>query len=389
MSRYVSDIIADFTKKKFVLLAGPRQVGKTTVAKEWLSTLKGSYLNWDVAEDREAILKKKFLSSSTTSALLLDEIHKYPRWRNYIKGLFDKESTNLRVVVTGSARLDVYRKGGDSLFGRYELLRLHPLTIGELTHCKMLPPPEDWLSPGNLSGDKKIWERLLLYSGFPEPYTEQDILQYGRWSTRRRELLIREDLRDISEIKLVDLVEHLYLLLPERVGSPLSLNALKEELQVAFNTVSSWISVLERLYICYRLSPYHAKLSRSLKKEQKLYLWDWSQVKDPGNRFENMVAGHLLKATHAWTDLGYGDFALQYWRNKEKEEVDFVITKNRLPVALIECKVTDTKISKSLINLSSMIGNIPAVQLVDIPNIDIQARNTRVVTAKDYLANLI
>ena len=243
--------------------------------------------------------------------------------------------------------------------------------------------------PGSSTGVDAQWDRLLRFGGFPEPFIEQDPAHHQRWSMRRRELLVRGDLRDITEIKLVELVEHLYLLLPERVGSPLSINNLKESLQVAYNSVAVWLTALERLYICFRLSPYHRKLARSLRKEQKLYLWDWSQVKEPGARFENMVACHLLKSVHAWNDLGLGDFDLRYWRNKEKEEVDFVVTNNQNPVALFECKLTETKAAKALVSLGAELGGIPALQLVAPPGVDFRSRSVRVVSAKDYLTNLI
>jgi predicted AAA+ superfamily ATPase len=352
-----------------------------------LAQHSGRYLNWDSTKDRQEILLQSFFQANE-SAIILDEIHKYPKWRNFLKGLYDKEGERLHLLITGSARLDHYRRGGDSLFGRYELLRLHPLSIGELSHGKINPPPSDWLNPGDLSFDSEAWERLVKYGGFPEPYVEQDQLQHGRWSLRRRELLIKEDLRDLSDIKLVEMVEHLYLLLPERVGSPLSINSLKEDLQVAFNSVSSWIETLERLYICYRVSPYHKKIARSLKKERKLYLWDWSQIKNVGGRFENIVASHLLKAVHAWTDLGYGEYQLSYWRNKEKEEVDFVVTKDKEPVVVIECKHSDQAPSRSLLYLSDELG-VPAIQLIADMNVDRVGRRSRVVSAASFLVNLV
>jgi predicted AAA+ superfamily ATPase len=387
MERYISKIIEEFSTKKMVFLAGPRQIGKTTVAKRWLELHGGLYLNWDSAADRTRILKQSFLESPKP-ALILDEIHKYPRWRNYLKGLYDKDGARFRLLVTGSARLDYYRRGGDSLFGRYELLRLHPISIGEVSHGTLSPPPSDWLIPGEIQVNLGAWDRLQNFGGFPEPYFTADHRQHSRWSLRRRELLIKEDLRDVSDIKLVELVEHLYLLLPERVGGPLSINSLKEELQVAFNSVASWIEILERLYICFRISPFHRKLARSLKKERKLYLWDWSQVKEHGARFENIVASHLLKSTHAWTDMGFGEYQLHYWRNKEKEEVDFIITKDREPIVAIECKYSDPSPSPSLLKLSSVL-RIPAIQLVADSGVDRFGQNFRVVSAPKFLANLV
>jgi uncharacterized protein len=391
MIRYLSKYIDTFSEKKTVLLSGPRQVGKTTTGKMWLENNHGLYLNWDITEDRTKIIRKNFLAAQSNPAVLLDEIHKYTRWKSLLKGVYDKHVPPLKVLVTGSAKLDIFQKSGDSLFGRYELLRLHPFSIGELLHGTPVPPPDNWLSPGskNDKSTQAIWNRLERFSGFPEPYLEEDPLQHTRWSNRRRELLIREDLREISEIKLVDLVEHLYLLLPDRVGSPLSLNSLKEEIQVAYNSISTWLSVLESLYICFRISPYHQKLSRSLKKERKLYLWDWSQVPDPAARFENMIACHLLKSVHLWNDVGYGTFDLQYFRNKEKEEVDFIITKDRIPQVLIECKLTDTRLSKTLIDLSRELDNIPMIQLVNNPDIFIKTENYLVATASGYFSELV
>lgn len=373
-----------------VLLAGPRQVGKTTLGKSWLANQHGLYLNWDDPADRQQILKRSFLKDTSIKAVLFDEIHKYRSWKGYLKGLYDKEHDHLKILVTGSARLDLYQKGGESMFGRYELLRLHPYSIGELTHGTLPPPPTDFLELGPASpAFEAIWHKLERYSGFPEPFHAADQLQYSRWSLRRRELLIKEDLRELSEVKMVDLVEHLYLLLPERVGSPLSINNLREEVGVAFNTLSSWLSILDRLYISYRISPYHKGLKRSLKKEQKLYLWDWSQIENIGARFENMVASHILKSLQAWTDIGYGEFGLWYWRSKEKEEVDFVVTNKRKPVVVFECKLTDNRIHRPLIQLAKDLGGIPAVQLVYQDGIEDRKENSLVVSASRFFSSWV
>lgn len=389
MSRYLSKYINEFAEKKLVLIAGPRQVGKTTLGQKWLPQTGGKYLSWDDPESRANILKRNFLESSQVNSILLDEIHKYPRWKNYLKGLYDKHRQRLHIVVTGSARLNIYQRSGDSLFGRYELLRLHPFSIGELTNGTTPPPPDNWLKIQALPTNREHWLNLTKFGGFPEPFLRADPLQHQRWSLQRRQLLIRQDIREISEIKMIDLVEHLYLLLPERVGSTLSVNSLREELQVAFNTVTNWLINLEHLYICYRLLPYHRKIARSLKKETKLYLWDWSQIQDVGARFENIIASHLLKSVHAWNDLGYGDFDLMYWRNKEKQEVDFVLCNHKKPIVLFESKVSDLSLSKSLSRLSSELGGIPAIQLIDKEGIDATMGNCRVVSADAYLANLV
>jgi uncharacterized protein len=386
--RYSAPTLAEFARDKMVFLSGPRQVGKTTLALNWLEERGGTYLNWDVSEDRKRILAPGFVSSLTAPAVVLDEIHKYARWKSLVKGLFDKRGKELEIVVTGSARLDLFQRGGDSLLGRYELLRLHPLSVGELTEPTLRAPPMDWLTVAPASEPPDVWKRLEGRSGFPEPYFKDDRRQHRRWSGRRRELLVREDLRELSQIRTLSLVEHLALLLPSRVGAPLSVNGLREEVQVAYDTAKSWLDALERLYFCYRIPPYTKRIARSLKKEQKLYLWDWSEVEDAGPRFENMVASHLLKAVHAWNDVGDGPFALHYWRDVDKREVDFVLTERGKPVVAIECKQADTTPAPDLLRLGELLS-VPQIQLVSEPGVDVAWKRCRVVTAARYLAGLV
>ena len=391
MERYLQHAAEELTAEKFLFISGPRQVGKTTLAQKWLEGKKGLYLNWDVPSDREQILRL-FKQPLSSPYLVLDEIHKYDRWKSWLKGLYDKEGKHLQVMVTGSARLDLFQRGGDSLLGRYNLLRLHPLTIGELTHFKLIPPPqkrEDWFFLGGHPAQKTLWEQLQRRGGFPEPFLKDNDLHHQRWSTQRRQLLIEEEIRNLTDIRNLSLVEHLAILLPERAGSLLSVNSLREELQVAHDTVTSWIAALEKIYFCFLLAPYTKKISRSLKKERKLYLWDWSQLANPGARFENMIASHLLKAVHAWTDLGYGNFDLRYWRDKEKREVDFVITQNSKPVVLIESRLSDRILSPHLHYLSDQLTGIPQIQLVGESGIDYHKGNSRIVSADTYLTNLL
>lgn len=373
-----------------VLLAGPRQSGKTTVAKQWLKENKGTYFNWDIPNDRARILQKTFMDEHVSGHLVLDEFHKYARWKSWLKGLYDKNAPSLKILVTGSARLDIFQKGGDSLFGRYELLRLHPFSIGEKSHGEAKPPPDNWLTLGVFDPRlQDIWERLERSSGFPEPYEEDSPDQYLRWQTQRRELLIREDLRELTQIRQVSLVEHLSLLLPERSGSLLSLNSLKEELQVAHDTINMWLQALERLYYCFRISPYFTKLSRGIKKEQKLYLWNWSEVPSSAGRFENMVGSHLLKSIHYWNDIGAGTFDLCFARSKEKKEIDFVVVKARKPIALIEVKENDSQPSSNFDTFSQQWGSqIPKIQLVRDFSVDSTVRNVRIVSAAKFLAAL-
>ncbi len=320
---------------------------------------------------------------------MLDELHKYRRWKNWLKSLYDHHGKTLKILVTGSAKLDLSRKGADSMFGRYETVRLHPFSIGELTNNAAQPPPKsenEWLSLGG-KGDPKIWQRLTVSSGFPEPYHANNPLQYRRWVQRRKELVIRQDLRDITDIREISGVEQLALLLPERVGSPLSINSLREDLTVAHETASNWLASLDRIYYSFRIRPYSGKLNQSLRKEQKLYLWDWAEIEELGERFENMVASHLLKAVHFWNDVGYGEYDLLYWRDKQKREVDFVITNKRKPIVILECKLNEVTPNANLKYLGSRL-KVPQIQLVNQEGIDQRYDQLRIVSAQDFLSGL-
>lgn len=372
--------------KKFVLLSGPRQVGKTHLAKTIIRAHKGAYYNWDLAEDRRQILEKGFLHDRW---VVLDELHKYDRWKNFIKGVFDKFHENLKILVTGSARLDVYRRGGDSLTGRYFLLHLHPFTVGEVCRPRHIPSPEE-VSTGQLSSTQshaETFQSLLKLGGFPEPFLEGSESHHRRWSLQRQELLIQEEIRDLTQIQLLSLVEHLLLLLPKRVGSLLSLNSLREDLQVAYNTVASWIKTLERLFVIFKILPYSQNLSRSIHKEGKVYFWDWSQVNDPAARFENIVASHLFKAISLWRDLGFGNFELHFLRDRLQREIDFCVTKDHKPYFLLEAKLGESQVSPFLHYFSERLG-VPAVQLVAQKGIAKKEGSVFVASADRWLAQL-
>ncbi|HLG18772.1 MAG TPA: AAA family ATPase [Bdellovibrionota bacterium] len=360
-TRSVEPQILQDLREKFVFISGPRQVGKTELAKRILSLQPGKYYNWDLIEDREAILKKQFVHDSLA---VLDEVHKYERWKTFVKGIFDKYHEELKIIVTGSARLDIYRRGGDSLFGRYHLHYLHPFSVGELSGTEILPPKIIFepLERGVL------YDSLFEFGGFPEPLFKNSKEAHRRWSITRRERLIEEDVRSLTSIKLLGLLEHLMLLLPTKVGAPLSMNSLSRDLEVGFNTVKGWIENFERLFIAFRVSPFTQKITRSLKKEKKLYLWDWSQVESESARFENMVASHLWKAVTCWRSQGYGDFELRYLRDRDRREVDFCVIKDRRPWLLVEAKASDEQPSEPLYYFSNKLAT-PAVQVLHKKNV--------------------
>jgi uncharacterized protein len=325
--RYLQDQIKKDLKSKMVFVSGPRQVGKTTMAQSVL-TDDTSYLNWDIPAHREAILKREL---PLAELWCFDEIHKYSSWRDFLKGLYDEFQDVHEILVTGSARLDMLRKSGDSLQGRYHHLRLHPLSVKEL----------------GLSRQEEFLE-LLALGGFPEPYFGKSAVESKRWSLNYRSLLVNYESPAIESISDLSKLELLSLRLPELVGSPLSLNALRQDLQVAHKTIDRWIGVLENVYMLFRLSPFGSPLIRAVKKEQKHYHFDWSLVPDMSARFENLVASHLLKWVHYQRDVFGEPLELRYFRDTDKREVDFCITNNFAPQMFVECKWKDSSTSPHL-----------------------------------------
>jgi len=304
--RYLLEQIQKDLSKKMVFLGGARQVGKTTLAQSLLLNNEG-YLNWDISEDRERILKRQL---SNNEVLVFDELHKYRLWRNYLKGIYDQQKKQHKILVTGSARLDLYSYGGESLQGRYHYLRLHPLSFKEL----------------NLKTTTDL-EKLIDLGSFPEQYYGQDKIESKRWSRNYRTRLIQEDISSIESIKDLGSLEHLMIRLPDLIGSPLSIKSTSEDLQISYRLTTKWLDILEKFYFFYRLSPFGSPLIRAVKKEQKHYQYDWTTVEDFGAKFENVVACHLLKWVHYQQDVYGEDIELRYLRDETGREVDFVISK--------------------------------------------------------------
>ena len=368
-----------------ILLAGPRQVGKTTIAQMALESWpdKGVYLNWDIAGHRKRILSGEDLLAdwrrpAKRPMIVFDELHKMRRFKSWLKGFYDEFSKETAVWVTGSGRLDLYQKGSDSLLGRYFLYRMHPFSLGELHGLKkeddLLDPEQRWkiFINGDLKGADI--EPLLTFGGFPEPYLKQEKSFHSRWIRSRRELITHEDVRDLTRIEDVDRLEHLVRLLNPRVASPLSINSLREDLDVAFETVRGWLYTLERLYYIFAVAPYSHRLQRALKREKKYYYWDWSEVKDGSARLENFIMSHLLKTCHTWSDFGLGEFKLWYIRDREKREVDALITRDNQPWLMVEVKLNDLNVSKSLQRFAGLLNCNKIVQVVGSDNVYRQVR---------------
>jgi uncharacterized protein len=368
-ARYLQGQVERDLGRKMVLLAGPRQVGKTTLARS-LPGGNDGYLNWDVPEHRQRILARELPAGELW---IFDEIHKYRLWRNYLKGLYDVRRPEQRILVTGSARLDLYRYSGDSLQGRYHLLRLHPLSAAEL----------------GLRSAQELGE-LLSLGGFPEPYFGSSENEARRWSREYRNLLIREEMISLEAVRDLDTLEQMVLRLPDLVGSLLSVNALREDLQVSHKTVESWLAILERLYAVFRLAPFGSPKLRAIRKAQKHYHFDWSLVPSPAARFENLVASHLLKWVHFREDTEGRDLELRYFRDTDGREVDFVVTENRQPLLLVECKLADDSLDRSLRYLKLRFPSAEAWQISALGEKDFQTpEGIRVAPALALLSRLV
>ena len=367
--RYLSAALRGDLARKMAFVAGPRQVGKTTLALG-LPGARAAYLNWDIARHRDRILRGELPAGALW---IFDEIHKYRRWRNYLKGLYDGRPRGQRILVTGSGRLDLYRFGGDSLQGRYHLLRLHPFSVAEL----------------GMSRPAQLLD-LLRLGGFPEPFLGGSETQARRWSREYRSLLVREEVVALERIQDLGHLELLMLRLPELVGSPLSVNALREDLQVSHKTVVNWIGALERLFAVFRLAPFGAPRIRAVKKEQKHYHLDWTVVPGDAARFENLVACHLLKWVHFEQDTQGRDLELRYFRDIEGREVDFVVAEGRHPRLLVECKWGDAEVDRSLRYLKARFPEADAWQISATGTKDHQTpEGVRVAPAVRLLATLV
>lgn len=380
--RHLHDTLISDLRKKFVFLAGPRQVGKTTLAKNMMKQLGGRYFLYDDDEDRRLILTKQYAHEKW---VCLDEFHKFSRWKAHLKGVYDKYHENLHLLLTGSARLDVFQKSGDSLLGRYYLHHLHPLTCGELITRKNKTLPLKMLEdPLEVQEACQFVEELFRFGGFPEPFLRQSEEEHRRWSNMRRQLLIQEDLRELTQVQLISLIEQLMILLPERIGSLFSYHSLSEDIRVSVPTIQSWMEIFKRLYIVFHITPYSRKILRSLQKQPKYYFYDWSQILDEGPRFENMIASHLWKSVQVWTDLGLADLSLHYIRDRMGREVDFLVTRNQKPWFLVESKLAETQISESLRYFSQSL-NVPGIQVVLKENIYKRQGNLLVISASQWL----
>ena len=357
-----------------VFITGPRQAGKTTFTQILAEDFNNSlYFNWDILDEKRKLIENPFFyeevhrKDKSMPLIIFDELHKYSNWKNYLKSVYDRDNGNYKFIVSGSGRLDMYQKGGDSLAGRYFIFYLWPFTLAELAGNNL--PFEQFMSNPievRLCQNKTqpAWNRLSRFSGFPDPYLNKTDQFYHIWSNTYRKQLLREDIRDFILLRNIESMEILFSLLPSKIGSPLSMASLARDIHVSFDSVRKWIKIFENFFMVFRIPPWSKKISRAITKEKKLYLFDYAGIESQAAKFENMVALELLRAISNWNDLGLGNFSLHYLRNREKEEVDFLLSNNHNPFLLVEAKLSADQTAKSLLKFQKIL-NVPAVQLVN------------------------
>ncbi len=352
IQRSISKKLISDLDRKIVILAGPRQCGKTTFSKSINQTYE--YLNYDILEDRSQIIKQEWDRSK--DLLILDELHKMPKWKSWLKGMYDKNGVvPQKILVTGSARLDTFKKTGDSLAGRHFYYRLHPFDIKELIECGFNKNPED------------ILNTMMAVGGYPEPFLMNDIQEYRRWRKGHLDIILKHDLIDLETIRDLQSIQILIEILRSKVGSGISVNSLATDLSKDPKTVQKWLDHLEDLFVIFKLTPYSKDISRSLKKEPKFYFYDTGLIDDNESaKLENIVACALLKEVHRLSDAEGIEFKLQYLKVKGGREIDFVIvpTEKSRFATLVEVKTSETDASPNFKLFSPFFKNSKKIQVV-------------------------
>lgn len=386
--RYLTEAIRNdaFPLGKMAFLSGPRQSGKTTIARMLLEHT-GNEFTWDDEDFRKTWIRSpaQAVAPREEGPILLDEIHKDPRWKQKLKGVYDTTRNAFPIMVTGSARLDIFRKGGDSLLGRYLPYHVHPFSVGETAS----PPSPDEI----FSRTRPTFplDDLLKLGGFPEPLLGGSEARARRWSRLRRERLVAEDIRDLRNIQSLRTLDLLVDLLPSKIGSLLSINSLRQDLGVAHDTVAAWVDTLSSVYLCFRIKPWSKKISRAIRAEPKLFLFDLTQVPEGGARLENLVALHLLKACDFWTDSAQGEFSLHFIRDRDGNEVDFLLTRDGKPWMLVEVKSNDSHPTTALIKFAANLGTRLNFQVVTRSSMKktFPDAGVTVISAETFLAGLV
>ncbi|HMB00670.1 MAG TPA: ATP-binding protein [Spirochaetota bacterium] len=357
-------------------ITGPRQSGKTTTSR--MFSKNAAYLNWDNDSHRSIILKgtksiarfaglDKLTKKKIT--VIFDEIHKFLKWKNFVKGFFDIYEKQVNIIVTGSSSLSTFKKGGDSLAGRYFLYRHYPLSVREVLNYNLFET--EVLKPHKRAGN--VLQQMYNFGGYPEVFLKKNRRFTTRWQNMWREQIFRDDLRDLTNIKELDLLESLALIIADNTGNMCNYATLAAGIHTSVDTVKRWINTLSALYYCFLIRPWYRNIRKSLRKQPKVFLWDWSLVKEPGKRLENLTACHLLKAVHFWQDIGLGNYGLYYLRDKTGRETDFLIVKDGQPWFQIEVKTSDNQgLSKNLFYFHEQLKLKHSFQAIySLPNVNV------------------
>jgi len=351
MNRYLDELVLKDLATKLVVLTGPRQVGKTTFARQLMQEFgNAQYLNWDVLLDRAVLQRQSW--NPRAKLLVMDEIHKMPNWKGWLKGIVDGRSKEQALLVTGSARMETFRQGGDSLAGRYFAFRLHPFSVREWSEQQHVKPAD-------------ALDHLLARGGFPEPCLAIDSVQADRWRMQYFNDLIREDVLEFSRLQEINTMRLFVELLRERVGSPLSLASIARDLAISPATLKRYLDILQALFIVFTVQPWHHNIARAILQSPKVYFFDTGLVRgDEGVRLENAVAGMLLKHVHFLQDSAGRTAGLHYIRTKDGTEVDFALSEEGKLIQMIECKLGDNKPHRGLLRFAQQFPDAEAVQIV-------------------------
>ena len=351
-NRYLEKYLKKDLKEKILILTGPRQSGKTMLSKNlYSSSVDYDYFNYFDVQDRLTLEKKEW--NRDCKYLVFDELHIKKNWKRWLKALYETTGLNPGIIVTGSARLDTYRRSGDSLAGCFFSFRLHPLDLKEIHQMNKKANPEQTLA------------RLLEVGGFPEPYFKGTKQFYNRWQKTHTEAILREDMLELDKYRRISQMETLLELLKSCVGQTIQYERFSKILQCDGKTVKKMLDLLEGFYFIFKVSPYHKNISKSIRKQPKYYFYDIAQVQEKGARFENLIACALLKNSHFKEDC-YGETGkLYYLRNKDKKEIDFLLTKNNKPFQMIEAKWKDDKLSPHFdLFAKDMPASVEKIQVV-------------------------
>lgn len=375
MQRYLDHLVLDDLSSKMVVLTGPRQVGKTTLARQLMTSFDSpQYLNWDVLQDRAILQRQSW--NPRAKLLVMDEIHKMREWKNWLKGAVDGRTPGQAILVTGSARMETFRQGGDSLAGRYFAFRLHPFSVREWCDQRQIPAAD-------------ALDHLLTRGGFPEPCLAADAAQADRWRAQYFTDLIREDVLEFSRVHEINTMRLFVELLRERVGSPLSLASIARDLAVSPNTLKRYLDILQALYIVFTVQPWHRNVARALLQSPKVYFFDTGLVNgNDGVRLENAVAGMLLKHAHFLRDSAGREIGLHYIRTKDGVEVDFALSEKGDVTQMVECKLGDHKPHRGLARFAAQFAGAEAVQIVYHLRQEEVRNGIRITDAAEWLRGL-